>query len=91
MYTYIHIDICVSVYHYTYIHTSLSLSLSLSLCRRCGCYATLVPKLLKLGCQGIAAPAGRSVLTRTAEGRLPPGLANWPADLEVESTDFIEL
>ena len=22
---------------------------------------------------------------------LPPGLANWPADVDVESTDFIEL
>jgi hypothetical protein len=60
-------------------------------CRRCGCYATLAPKLLKLDCQGLAAPAGRCVLRRVAEGRLPPGLANWPADVAVESTDFIEL
>ena len=63
----------------------------LYLCRRCGCYAALVPKLLKPGCQGVAAPAGRCVLPRISEGRLPPGLANWPADVEVESTDFIEL
>ena len=41
--------------------------------------------------QGVAAPAGRCVLTRISEGRLPPGFANWPADVEVESTDFIEL
>ena len=47
--------------------------------------------LLKLGCQGVAAPAGRCVLTRISEGRLPPGLANWPADVEVVSSDFIEL
>ena len=38
-----------------------------------------------------ARAAGRCVLTRISEGRLPPGLANWPADVEVESTDFIEL
>ena len=74
-------------------HSSHTLAVyrGLYLCRRCGCYATLVPKLLKLGCQGVAAPAGRCVLTRISEGRLPPGLANWPADVEVESTDFIEL
>ena len=75
------------------LHSSHSLAVyrGLFLCRRCGCYATLVPKLLKLACQGVAAPAGRCVLTRISEGRLPPGLANWPADVEVESTDFIEL
>ena len=60
-------------------------------CRRCGCYATLAPKLLKLACQGLAAPAGRCVLRRVAEGLLPPGLANWPADVAAESTDFVEL
>ena len=75
------------------LHSSRFLAVyrGLYLCRRCGCYATLVPKLLKSGCQGVAAPDGRCVLTRISEGRLPPGLANWPADVEVESTDFIEL
>ena len=75
------------------LHSShcLAVYCGLYLCRRCGYYATLAPKLLKLTCQGVAAPAGRCVLTRISEGRLPPGLANWPADVEVESTDFTEI
>ena len=61
-------------------------------CRRCGCYATLVPKLLKLECQGFPAAAGRSLLRRLASGRLPVGLACWPADQEPEALDgFVEL
>ena len=52
---------------------------------------TLITTAVRRGCQGVAAPAARCVLNRISEGRLPPGLANWPADVEVESTDFIEL
>ena len=42
------------------LHNSHSLAVyrGLYLCRRCGCYAALVPKLLKLGCQVVPAPAG---------------------------------
>jgi len=33
----------------------------------------------------------KKLLRRVAEGLLPPGLANWPADVAAESTDFVEL
>lgn len=75
------------------LHESRQLAVyrGLFFCRRCGGFATSVPKLLKHQCEGVAAPAGRCVLRRLAVRRLPIGAATWPADSPMSSGDFIEL
>ena len=70
---------------------ALSVFRGLFFCRLCGCYATAVPKLLKLACEKVPNTAGRFVLRRLAEGRLPPGVNSWPSEDEVPGAGYIEL
>ena len=60
-------------------------------CLRCGGYATAVPKLLRHECAGVPKLAGRMLLKRLRDGKLPIGVQEWPNDVAAHSPAFVQL
>ena len=84
MYIYIYIMciyVCVYIYIYMYIHINIYMSYYIDYVMLC-CIALYLLYDTIVYCMS----AGRPLRVGC-----PPGLANWPTDVEVESTDLIEL
>ena len=60
-------------------------------CRRCGCYSTGAPKLLKAQCAGVPNGSTRARLWRLRRGLLPHAMQQWPNEAADCDSVFVQL